>query len=207
MDYTVHGILQARILSVAIPFSRGCSQPRDQTQVSCMAGGFFTSWATRKALNRMKFKRKDSKSGDNGEWGIKKMQRWSKESGTNLSLERAGMGGRTSTWQAWKWKEVSMHDKDTQKSSAQLVFHEWMNNWMKKMNWKQATQKKIHKVSKYWNRAVSGLNGRQSHWEWQFHLDGNEGGRNLFIKMRGNTSTDSFSSLCKYNKSYRKGGR
>ena len=33
---------------VAIPFSRGSSQPRDQTQVSCIAGEFFTSWATRK---------------------------------------------------------------------------------------------------------------------------------------------------------------
>ena len=48
MDYTVHGILQARILEwVAFPFSRGYSQPRDQTQVSCIAGGFFTIWATR----------------------------------------------------------------------------------------------------------------------------------------------------------------
>ena len=48
MDYTVHGILQARILEgVAIPFSKGSSQPRDQTQVSCTAGGFFTIWATR----------------------------------------------------------------------------------------------------------------------------------------------------------------
>ena len=46
MDYTVHGILQARIVKwVAIPFSRGSSQPRDQTQVSCIAGA--TSWATR----------------------------------------------------------------------------------------------------------------------------------------------------------------
>ena len=35
MDHTVHGILQARILEgVAFPFSRGSSQPRDQTQVS-----------------------------------------------------------------------------------------------------------------------------------------------------------------------------
>ena len=43
MDYTVHGILQARKLeSVAIPFSRGSSQPRDQTQVSRTAGEFFT---------------------------------------------------------------------------------------------------------------------------------------------------------------------
>ena len=44
MDYTVHGILQARILEwVAIPFSRGSSQPRNQTQVSRIAGRFFTS--------------------------------------------------------------------------------------------------------------------------------------------------------------------
>ena len=40
---SVRGILQARILEwVAIPFSRGCSQPRDWNQVSCIAGGFFT---------------------------------------------------------------------------------------------------------------------------------------------------------------------
>ena len=44
MDYTVLGILQARILEwVAFPFSRGSSQPMDQTQVSCIAGRFFTS--------------------------------------------------------------------------------------------------------------------------------------------------------------------
>ena len=49
-EYIVHGILQARIPKwVAIPFSRGSSQPRDQTQVSHIAGGFFTSWATREA--------------------------------------------------------------------------------------------------------------------------------------------------------------
>ena len=48
MDYTVHGILQARILEwIAFPFSRGSSQCRDWAQVSCIAGRFFTSWATR----------------------------------------------------------------------------------------------------------------------------------------------------------------
>ena len=40
---SVHGILQARILEwVAIPFSRGFSQPRNRTLVSYIAGGFFT---------------------------------------------------------------------------------------------------------------------------------------------------------------------
>ena len=43
MDYTVHGILQTRILEwVAVPFSRGSSQTRDQTQVSLITGRFFT---------------------------------------------------------------------------------------------------------------------------------------------------------------------
>ena len=90
MDYTVHGILQARILEWvasallqgifptqrsnpcvphfrwllyrlnhqgstrilewgAYPFSSGSFQPRNQTRVSCIAGRFFTSWATREA--------------------------------------------------------------------------------------------------------------------------------------------------------------
>ena len=44
MDCIVHGIFQARILEwVAVTFSRGSSQPRDRTQVSHIAGGFFTS--------------------------------------------------------------------------------------------------------------------------------------------------------------------
>ena len=50
MDYTVRGILQSRILEwVTVPLSRGSSQPRDWTQISHIAGGFFTSWATREA--------------------------------------------------------------------------------------------------------------------------------------------------------------
>ena len=48
---SVHGVLQARILEwVATPFSRGSSQHRDRTQVSHMAGRFFTVWATTEAL-------------------------------------------------------------------------------------------------------------------------------------------------------------
>ena len=45
---SVHGILQARTLEwVAVPFSRESSQPRNWTQVSSIAGEFFTIWATR----------------------------------------------------------------------------------------------------------------------------------------------------------------
>ena len=51
LNYTVHGILQARILEwVTFPFYRRSSQSRDRTQVSRTAGGFFTSWATREAF-------------------------------------------------------------------------------------------------------------------------------------------------------------
>ena len=47
---SVQELLQARILEwVAMPSSGGSSQPRDQTQVSCMAGGFFNTLAIREA--------------------------------------------------------------------------------------------------------------------------------------------------------------
>ena len=49
---SVHGILQARILEwIAFSFSRGSSQPRDWTWVSCVADRFFTFWATGKTFN------------------------------------------------------------------------------------------------------------------------------------------------------------
>ena len=48
---SVHGSLQARTLEcTAIPSSRGSSWPRDQTQVPCITGRFFTTQATREAL-------------------------------------------------------------------------------------------------------------------------------------------------------------
>ena len=51
MDYTVCGILQARILEwVAFPFSRGSSQPRDQTQVFCIVGRHLTVFPGEDAL-------------------------------------------------------------------------------------------------------------------------------------------------------------
>ena len=55
MDYSppgssVHGILHARILEwVAISFSRGSSQPRDQTHVSCIGRQILYRWASREA--------------------------------------------------------------------------------------------------------------------------------------------------------------
>ena len=52
MDYTVNENLQSRILEwVVFPFSRGSTQPRNWTQVSYIADGFFTIWTTREDLN------------------------------------------------------------------------------------------------------------------------------------------------------------
>jgi len=49
---SVHGLSQARILKwFAIPFTRGSSWPKDWTQVICIAGRFFTVWATWEALD------------------------------------------------------------------------------------------------------------------------------------------------------------
>ena len=54
-DYTVNGILHAKILEwVACPFSSRSSQPRNQTGVSCTTGGFFTNWATREYYSAIK---------------------------------------------------------------------------------------------------------------------------------------------------------
>ena len=51
---SVHGILQARTQEwVAIPLSRGSSWPRDWIRVSCIAGRFFTIWATREAQSTL----------------------------------------------------------------------------------------------------------------------------------------------------------
>ena len=60
MDYSlpgssIHGIFQARVLEwVAISFSRGSLWPRDQTQVSHIAGRHFTIWAAREATRVFK---------------------------------------------------------------------------------------------------------------------------------------------------------
>ena len=48
--FSVPGFLQARILDqVAVSFSKGTSWPRTWTQVSCMAGSYFTNWAMQEA--------------------------------------------------------------------------------------------------------------------------------------------------------------
>ena len=70
------GIAQARILHwVAMPSCRGSSQPRDWTQVSCIAGRFFTSWATKEDQQRLlvltKYPQQICSVGDQYNYGYK----------------------------------------------------------------------------------------------------------------------------------------
>ena len=92
---SIHGISQARILEwVAISFFRGSSQPRDLTQISCLAGGFFTTEPKKKknTKNRAILKAKNpcqSLDGEwpiqNGIWRISGLQTWEMP-GWNLKL-------------------------------------------------------------------------------------------------------------------------
>ena len=106
MDYAVHGIL-ARILKwVAVPFSRGSSQPQDRTQVSPIAGRFFTSWATSMLVLICPFHYKDLHKLVNIFWVSSGMVTWqsvkwtshillSQEYKRNLWL---GQTGKTGFW-------------------------------------------------------------------------------------------------------------
>ena len=79
---SVHGISQARILEwVSFSFSRGSSQPRDRTHVSCIAGGFFTAEPPGKPSFLSSFS-------------------WPS---LNLSVASASFGTLTDTW--WLWPE------------------------------------------------------------------------------------------------------
>ena len=101
-DFSVHGILQTRILEwVVIFFSRASYRPRDQTQVSCTAGRFFTNWATRKAfmclrvwVNSIRCKKMNVISNRSGLFGL---PRWH--------------GGKEYTWQCRKHKRYCFNPR------------------------------------------------------------------------------------------------
>ena len=71
-----HGILWATILEwVALAFSRGSFQPRDWTQVSCIAGRFFTAGGQREALRP-----------------------WQRSWGRRLGIRKGGIEPQESPW-------------------------------------------------------------------------------------------------------------
>ena len=103
LDYTVHGILQARILEwVAVPFSRGSSKCRDRTQVSRIAGRFFTSWATREALKKEKRSKKRYALFTFSESNYVDYQLFRQFRGSNTKRVRLN----TNFPNAWNWGQV-----------------------------------------------------------------------------------------------------
>ena len=88
---SVHGISQVRILEwVAIPFSRGSSWSRDWTLVSCIAGRFFTIWATREApmyiLLQLKKKKHIQLSEFSSGLGVSLGNSWGQEKSVSISF-------------------------------------------------------------------------------------------------------------------------
>ena len=101
---SVPGILQAGILEwVTIPFSRGSSWPRNQTWVFCIAGRFFTVWATREArglskhssrINTAQKTRERERRKEKSEREGMSTGGWMKSWEAFESAARAGAGGR-----------------------------------------------------------------------------------------------------------------
>ena len=119
-DYTVHGILQARILEwVAFPFSRGSSKPRNQTQVSRITGGFFTCWATRGKFIALKsYLRKSRKISNGLNLHLKQLQK--EEQSLKLVLIE-GWGfpcGELNELELNEFGEVAGYKTDSEKSLA-----------------------------------------------------------------------------------------
>ena len=114
-DYTVYGILQARILEwVAIPFSRGSSQPRDQTQVSCIAGWFLTSWATYISLILHVCWGSASSSPPHCTWAPSRTWHWVGHYLQYHCLQWFSKSDEVKTSHFWKWHTLLL-----------LTFHWW----------------------------------------------------------------------------------
>ena len=127
MDYsppsTVCRILQARILEwVAIPFSKGFSWPRVWTRVSCLAGSFFTIWATRDAQRMsnglgLSSLRALEHRALGKVWSLKvsgemlhltkRQQHLTKKRAISMNLNR--LWEESSLHQTWSWRHLYLH--------------------------------------------------------------------------------------------------
>ena len=185
MNYKVHGILQARILEwAAFPFSRGSFQPRDQTQVSLLAGKFFTSWATREAQRKQK---KIIKIAENN--AILKKRENNRENKWNqfkLVLWKDRQNWQTFSWTDQKKKKqiekiqiIGLPRGLNGKESTCPWRRHGFNLWARKIPWRRKWQPipvslpgKSHgqrSLAGYspWDRKELGMTQRLKHHQWQ----------------------------------------
>ena len=134
---SVHVILQARILEwVAIPCLRESSPPRDQTQVSCIAGRFFTVSATREVLDRgLLFKKSSLQS-------------------FTISAPRRGERDATEGWRVWDLGMV-FESQEINYCKSLTVFGEEEKSVG---NWDGGSRQRLvfrfhYSALKFWNRA------------------------------------------------------
>ena len=133
----VHEIFQARILGcVAISFSRGSSQPRDWTWVSCTAGRFFTDWATRQAPIHMLL---------NYKWIIKEINQINYTSIKKIFFKLKKEGGRR------RWQRSPALHKYIKKKLIKI----WNNSYRAISRWPQKTPglQKGKLISLEWGRT------------------------------------------------------
>ena len=143
MDYTVHGILQARMLQwVAFPFSRASSQPRDWTQDSCIAGGFFTSWASREVKKKTEHQIIDGAGEDS--WQSLGLQDQTSQSKRKSTLN--------TPWKDWCWSWAS----NTWAIWSEQSIH-------RKRSWRWKRLRACGEVS---NRGWDGWMASWIHWTW-----------------------------------------
>ena len=130
---SVHGILQARILEwITILFSRGSSQLRDQTWVSCIAGRFFTVWATREAhsINIHSLRKKEKWAfilcGCNEVCPVKEVfGRQVTDTGTGRGQAAEPQGGGLDL----DWKPVELSDEEMQKNEQGKEGNGFLHKW------------------------------------------------------------------------------
>ena len=98
---SVHGLSQARILEwVAIPFSRGSSQPRGGTRVFCIEGRFFTIWVKETQISCM----------NTYKWNLERWYVWTSSQGSSGVADRPQTCGHRRERKGWgKLKSIYYH--------------------------------------------------------------------------------------------------